>query len=98
MWRPVPCHNSAMAARSNRRANVTRLIAAALVVAAGLGALSIAEGAGKYNTYAGSSIPAAAVAVAAGFALLAAGLIVSFTRPEGRIGDLAILAAFLWFA
>jgi signal transduction histidine kinase len=34
----------------------------------------------------------------AGFGLVGAGLLTSFTRHEGRLGDLALLASFVWFA
>ena len=76
---------------------MTRIVAAAMVVAAGLGALAVAEGSGRNNSYAGSSIPGAAVTVVAGFALVAAGLAMSLSGRGGRTGDLAILAGFVWF-
>lgn len=50
------------------------------------------------TSYAGRSGLAAAIFVAAGIGLALAGLIMSFTRPGGRIGDLALLAGCLWFA
>jgi signal transduction histidine kinase len=81
-----------------RQANVARLAAAVVALAHGLGALAVARGLGELTTYAGRSDLAAAIAVVAGFALVAAGLVTSFARPAGRIGDLALLAGFVWFA
>ncbi len=77
---------------------LARASAALLVVAAGIGTLVVAEGPAKATSYAGSSVPAAILTVAAAFALAGAGLAVSLTRPTQRIGDLAILAGFVWFA
>jgi signal transduction histidine kinase len=77
---------------------VARLVAASVVVAAGLGALAVSEGSGHYTTYPGSSPLAATLTLAAGFALAAAGLGAGVSRAEGPTGDLAILAGFLWFA
>jgi len=81
-----------------RPANVARLAAAVVALAYGLGALAVARGPGELTTYAGRSDIAAALAVVAGLALVAAGLVTSFARPAGRIGDLALLAGFVWFA
>ena len=81
-----------------RPANLARLVAGAVALAYGLGALSVAREHGELTTYAGRSGVAAAFAVAAGLALAAAGLVISFARPAGRIGDLALLAGLLWFA
>jgi signal transduction histidine kinase len=92
------CHNPRMAGRSIPWPNLLRTAAAATVVAAGLGALAVAEGSGRHNSYAGSSIPGAAVTVAAGLALVVAGWATSLSGRGGRTGDLAILAGFLWFA
>jgi signal transduction histidine kinase len=81
-----------------RPANVARLAAGSLALVYGLGALAVARGPGELTTYAGRSDLAAALAVVAGLALVAAGLITSFARPAGRIGDLALLAGVMWFA
>jgi signal transduction histidine kinase len=81
-----------------RPANLARLAAGAVVLAYGLAAFAVARGPGELTTYAGRSDLAAAFAVAAGLALVAAGLVTSFARPTGRIGDLALLAGFVWFA
>jgi signal transduction histidine kinase len=79
-------------------ANLVRLAAGAVAVACGLGALAVARGPGELTTYAGRSNLAAALAVVAGLALVAAGLVMSFAGPAGRIGDLALLAGLIWFA
>ena len=79
-------------------ANLARLAAGALALAYGLGAVAVARGPGELTTYAGRSDLAAALAVAAGLALVAAGLVVSLARPAGRVGDLALLAGVVWFA
>jgi signal transduction histidine kinase len=87
-----------MATARSRRTNLLRLAAGFVVAATGVGVLAVAEGPGRFTTYAGSSIPAAALTLVTGFALAGAGLLVSFTRPGQRVGDLVILAAFVWFA
>jgi signal transduction histidine kinase len=92
------CHNRAVARVRVRPANLARLAAGAVALAYGLGALAVARGPGELTTYAGRSGLAAALAVLAGLALVAAGLVTSFTRPAGRIGDLALLAGLFWFA
>jgi signal transduction histidine kinase len=81
-----------------RPANLARLAAGAVALAYGLGALAVARGPGELTTYAGRSDLAATLGVLAGLALVAAGLVTSFARPAGRIGDLALLAGFSWFA
>ncbi len=81
-----------------RRANIARLAAGAVAVAYGLGALAVARGSGELTSYAGRSDLAAALAVVAGLALVAAGVVSSFGRPAGRIGELALTAGFVWFA
>ena len=79
-------------------ADVARLAAGAVAGAYGLGALAVARGPGETTTYAGESELAAALAVFAGVALVAAGVVTSLARQGGRVGDLALLAGFLWFA
>ena len=81
-----------------QRAKLARLSAAPAGLAIGLGALAVARGPGRYTTYAGRSGLAAALTLAAGLALVLAGLITFLTRRAGRIGDLALLAGFTWFA
>jgi hypothetical protein len=81
-----------------RPANLARLAAGTFALAYGLGALAVALGPGELTTYAGRSDLAAAFAVVAGVALVAAGVVMSFARPAGRIGDLALLAGVVWFA
>jgi signal transduction histidine kinase len=81
-----------------QRVNLARLAAGPVALAFGLGALAIAQGPGRHTTYAGGSGLAATLTVAAGLALVGAGLVTSFSRPAGRIGDLAVLAGLIWFA
>jgi signal transduction histidine kinase len=81
-----------------RPANAARLAAGALVVTYALAAFVVARGPGELTTYAGRSDAAAAFALGAGLALVVAGLVTSFARPDGRIGDLALLAGAAWFA
>jgi signal transduction histidine kinase len=81
-----------------RRANLVRLAAVPAVLAVGLGALAIAQGPGRFTTYAGRSGMAATLTVVAGLALVLAGLVPSFSRRAARIGDLAVLAGLIWFA
>jgi signal transduction histidine kinase len=80
------------------RANLARLAAGPVALAVGLGALAIAQGPGRSTTYAGRSGLAATLTVAAGLALVVAGLVTSLSRRTGRIGDLAMLAGLIWFA
>jgi signal transduction histidine kinase len=61
-------------------------------------ALAVARGPGEITTYAGRSELAAALAVIAGLTLVVAGVVTSLARRGGRIGDLALLAGYLWFA
>jgi signal transduction histidine kinase len=81
-----------------RPANGARLAAGAIALTYGLVALSLARGPGEFTTYAGRSDLAAVLAVLAGLALVAAGLVTSFARPAGWMGDLALLAGVVWFA
>jgi signal transduction histidine kinase len=81
-----------------QRAHLARLAAGPVALAVGLGALAVARGPGRFTTYAGRSGLAASLTVAAGLALVGAGLATSFSRPAGRIGDLAMLAGLVWFA
>ena len=81
-----------------RPANLARLAAGVAALACAFGALAVARGPGEFTTYAGRSSLAAALAVVAGLVLVAAGLATAFARPAVRIGDLALLAGFFWFA
>jgi signal transduction histidine kinase len=81
-----------------RRARLVRLAAGPTALAFGLGALAVAQGPGRFTTYAGRSGLAATLTVAAGLGLVVAGLVTSFGRRAGRIGDLAVLAGLVWFA
>jgi hypothetical protein len=81
-----------------RRGNLVRVAAGPVALAVGLGALAVARGPGRFTTYAGGSGLAAALTVATGLGLVAAGLVTAFSRPAGRIGDLAVLAGLVWFA
>jgi signal transduction histidine kinase len=81
-----------------RLAAPARIAAALLGLAAGAGALTVAEGPGRSTTYAGSSVSGAALAVCAGLALIVAGLVICLGPRPRRNGDLALLAGFTWFA
>jgi signal transduction histidine kinase len=81
-----------------QRANLARLAAGPAALAVGVGALAITQGPGRSTTYAGRSSLLATLTVAAGLALVLAGLVTSFSRPAVRIGDLALLAGLGWFA
>jgi hypothetical protein len=81
-----------------QRANLARLAAGPVALAVGLDALAVAQGPGRFTTYAGHSGLAASLTVTAGLSLVAAGLVTSFSRPAGRIGDLAVVAGLVWFA
>ena len=80
-----------------RRASLARLAVGDRELGLEAGALAIAQGPGRFTTYAGGSSLAAALTLAAGLALVVAGLVTSFSRRAGRIGDLAVLAGLVWF-
>ena len=94
----VACQNQAVAAVLTQRRRLARLVAALAAFAVGLGALAIVEGPGRNTTYAGASSLNATLTVAAGVALILAGLVITFFGPAGLTGDLALLAGVLWFA
>ena len=79
-------------------ARLARLAAAPIGLAVAVGALLIAQGPGMFTTYAGRSGPASGLMVAAGLALVLAGLLASQTSRTGRAGDPAVLAGLIWFA
>src|ERR1700722_19118347 len=79
-------------------ADLARLAAAPIGLAVAVGALLIAQGPGMFTTYAGRSGSAAGLMVAAGLALVLAGLLASLTSRAGPAGDLAVLAGIIWFA
>lgn len=87
-----------MAATSDRRTNIGRFVVGSIALAYATGALAVALGPGEFTTYAGRSAPAAALAVIAGLLLTVGGLVMSFRRSTLRIGQLALVAGFVWFA
>ena len=89
--RPALAVPSRLAAPARLAAGLAGLVAAA-------GALAVAEGPGRSTTYAGSSAAGAVLALCAGLALIAAGLVICLGRRPRRTGDLALLAWFTWFA
>jgi signal transduction histidine kinase len=80
------------------RANLARLAAGPVALTLALGAIAVAQGPGRFTTYAGRSGLTATLTVAAGLALVGAGLITASGRQARRIGDLALLAGLVWFA
>jgi signal transduction histidine kinase len=92
------CHNRAVTAVLIPRATLARLAAGLVALALTLGALAVAQGPGRFTTYAGRSGLAATLTVVAGLGLVVAGLVTAFGRQAGRIGDLAVLAGLIWFA
>jgi signal transduction histidine kinase len=87
-----------MAGVSTHRAILARLPAAPIALAFSLGALAVARRPGRLTTYAGHSGPYATLTLAAGLVLVLAGLVDSSVWRARRIGDLALLAGFTWFA
>lgn len=69
-----------------------------VAVASGLGALAVGLGPGRSTTYAGYSELTATLTLAAGLALVLAGIFVSLDSRTQRIGDLMQVAGFVWFA
>jgi signal transduction histidine kinase len=92
------CHNRAVTPALIPRANLARLAAGPVALALALGALAVAQGPGRFTTYAGRSGLTAALTVVAGLALVVAGLVTAFGRRAGWIGDLAVVAGLVWFA
>lgn len=98
-WRgKETCHNRAVAIASDSRANLTRLVAGLVGLVYALGALAVARGPGEFTTYAGRSGLTAAIAIIAGLGLILAGLVVSMRSSMSRVGYLALVAGFAWFA
>jgi hypothetical protein len=81
-----------------QRTNLARLAAGPVALALALGTLAVAQGPGRFTTYAGRSGLAATLTVVAGLMLVVAGLVTAFGRQAGRIGDLAVVAGLVWFA
>ena len=79
---------------------MVRLVAGLLALASGLGTLAFHYGDSppRVTAYAELSGLAETLFVASGLGLVLAGLVTSFTRPAWRIGDLALVAGFLWYA
>ena len=75
-----------------------RLVVGAIGVAYALGTLAVAQGPGSLTTYAARSGAAAALTAAAGLSLIVGGLVATSVLPARRLGDLAVLAGFAWFA
>jgi signal transduction histidine kinase len=75
-----------------------RLVVGAIGVAYALGTLAVAQGPGTLTTYAARSGAAAALTVVAGLSLIVGGLVATSVLPARRLGDLAVLAGFAWFA
>jgi signal transduction histidine kinase len=92
------CHNHSVPRVSASWARLARLAAAPIGLAVAVGALLITAGPGMFTTYAGRSGLAAGLMVAAGLALVLAGLLASLTSQVGPAGDLAVLAGLVWFA
>ena len=81
-----------------QRGSLARLAAGPVALAFALGALAVAQGPGRFTTYAGQSDLTATLTLTAGLALVLTGLVTALVRPAGRIGDLAVLAGLAWFA
>ena len=96
--RAAGCHNHGVPGVPASWAKLARLAVAPIGLAVAVGALLIAAGPGMFTTYAGRSGLAAGLMVAAGLALVLAGLLASQASRTGRAGDLAVLAGLVWFA
>jgi signal transduction histidine kinase len=78
---------------------VSRIVAALAILAVGLATLALPQPVGgPGSSYAGQSLLAGVAFVAAGCGLTIAGLVISPTPRLERVGDLAMLSGFLWFA
>jgi signal transduction histidine kinase len=84
--------------RAGSVSRYTAVVLAAVAVAYGLAAISVAGRHGEFTTYAGRSAGAALVELIAGWALIAAGLLALAQRPARPAGLLAVVAGLAWFA
>lgn len=81
------------------RERVGQLVAGVVALAAGLATLALRySDSPRLTTYTERSSLAATLFIAAGLGLVLAGLVTSFTRPGRRVGALALMAGFVWFA
>ena len=87
-----------MAPPSVRQPVGSRLVFTLLVFVVAWGAFAIARGPGELTSYAGHSLVVTALAVGAGIGMALAGLVLPSGRSSRLIGDLALIAAFIWFA
>ncbi|MBA2634707.1 MAG: hypothetical protein H0U86_17215 [Chloroflexi bacterium] len=89
-----------MASAGVGRAQAGRLVAALVGLTAGLLTLALPPSEGPpVTTYTEASATAATLFVVAGLGMTLAGVVASLTQPGRRlIGDLALLAGFLWFS
>ena len=78
-------------------ARTARWIAAAAGVAVGIAALGLLQQRVPPVGYAATSAVGASLTGAAGFTLIAAGLVVAVAGRATRLGDIAILAGICWF-
>jgi signal transduction histidine kinase len=69
-----------------------------MAVGAAVASLAIAQGSGRFTTYAGVSGGSLALTIAAGLALVLGGVVSPVGQTSRRVGDLALVAGLLWFA
>jgi signal transduction histidine kinase len=95
--RPVACHDSVVAAR--RRTAAVRGVALALgAFGAAFGLLTLAQArSAPGGSFAGTSLPGAVAELAAGWALIAAGVAETWRRPASPAGLLLAGAGIGWF-
>ena len=95
----LTCHNRVVASRWANWQHAARLGAGLIAGATGLAVFVLPQPTDlPASSYTGHSLEAAALFVAAGLRLTLAGLAASRTRQAPHLGDLAMLAGFLWFA
>ena len=95
----LTCHNRRVASGWSNWQHAALRAAGLLAGATGLAVFVLPQPTDQPATsYTGHSLAAAALFVVAGLGLTLAGLVVSRTRPAPHLGDLAMLAGFLWFA
>jgi signal transduction histidine kinase len=69
-----------------------------LAVVAAVASFTIAQGSGRFTTYAGVSGGTLALTIGAGLALVLGGIVSLVGQHSRRVGDLALVAGLLWFA
>ena len=97
-WHGCRLHNGAVRRIQFQRASLLRVVLGLVAVGAAVASLAIAQGTGRFTTYAGVSGGTLALTIGAGLALVVGGIVSLVGQHSRRVGDLALVAGLLWFA